>query len=218
MRDIIIACAGSYGKEAYYKVKKINEAAKKENREIPYNIIGFIDDNVRTMNGTEIDLPILGTIDGWDPIGNELYVMGTGNPRSKAEISNLLKSKGCNFISVIRPDSYISGTIKMGEGCAINAYAIGCDVVLGNYVDVHASFIMSGAYLGDYSTTMGFSVVEKAIIGKGVSVGSHAVVKEGVHVGNNVEICAGSIVYEDIPDNVTVIGDPARIWSKKDDV
>jgi serine acetyltransferase len=48
-------------------------------------------------------------------------------------------------------------------------------------------------------------------LGENVIVGAHVVVLGGVHIGNNVKIGAGSVVMKDIPDNCTVVGNPARI-------
>ena len=45
-------------------------------------------------------------------------------------------------------------------------------------------------------------------------VGANAVVLGGVHIGNNVKIGAGAVVTKDIPDNCTVVGNPARIVKK----
>jgi serine O-acetyltransferase len=47
-----------------------------------------------------------------------------------------------------------------------------------------------------------------------VIVGSHVVALGDVHIGNNVKIGAGSVVLNDILDNCTVVGNPARIVRK----
>lgn len=48
-------------------------------------------------------------------------------------------------------------------------------------------------------------------IGNNVIVGIHSIILPGVRVGNHVVIGAGSIVTKDIPDNVVVAGNPAKI-------
>ena len=48
-------------------------------------------------------------------------------------------------------------------------------------------------------------------IGNDVWVGGSAIILPGVTVGNNVIIAAGSIVTKNIPDNVVVGGNPAKI-------
>ena len=42
-------------------------------------------------------------------------------------------------------------------------------------------------------------------------IGAGAIVIGGITVGNNVIIGAGSVVVKDIPDNATVVGNPARV-------
>jgi maltose O-acetyltransferase len=44
-----------------------------------------------------------------------------------------------------------------------------------------------------------------------VWIGAQAIILPGVTVGHNVVIAAGSVVTKDIPDNVLVAGNPARI-------
>jgi NDP-sugar pyrophosphorylase family protein len=58
--------------------------------------------------------------------------------------------------------------------------------------------------------------VEKTIIGKNVFLGLNAVVLPGIKVGNGSIIGAGSIVTKDVPENVIVVGNPARIVSTVD--
>ncbi|MDE8563743.1 maltose O-acetyltransferase [Anoxybacillus rupiensis] len=48
-------------------------------------------------------------------------------------------------------------------------------------------------------------------IGHNVWIGGRAVINPGVTIGNNVVIASGAVVTKDIPDNVVVGGNPARI-------
>jgi acetyltransferase-like isoleucine patch superfamily enzyme len=54
--------------------------------------------------------------------------------------------------------------------------------------------------------------MKETIIGNGVRIGSNSTILP-VKIGDNVIIGAGSVVTKDIPDNVTVYGNPARIRS-----
>ncbi len=51
-------------------------------------------------------------------------------------------------------------------------------------------------------------------IGNNVWIGGRAVINPGVTIGNNVVIGSGSVVIRDIPDDVVVAGNPARIIKK----
>ncbi|KAJ2856743.1 hypothetical protein GGI22_003721 [Coemansia erecta] len=48
-------------------------------------------------------------------------------------------------------------------------------------------------------------------IGNNVWIGGSAVILPGVTIGDNVTVGAGSVVTKDVPDNVVVAGNPARI-------
>ena len=48
-------------------------------------------------------------------------------------------------------------------------------------------------------------------IGDNVWIGGSAVIVPGVTIGNNVVVAAGAVVTKDVPDNVVVGGNPAKI-------
>lgn len=53
-------------------------------------------------------------------------------------------------------------------------------------------------------------------IGNNVWIGGRAVINPGVTIGHNVVIASGSVVVKDVPDNVVVGGNPARIIKEID--
>lgn len=52
---------------------------------------------------------------------------------------------------------------------------------------------------------------ELPLIGDDVTICCGAIIVGGVKIGNNVIVGAGSVVTKNIPDNCTVVGNPARI-------
>ena len=51
----------------------------------------------------------------------------------------------------------------------------------------------------------------KVKIGNNVFIGMHSTILKGVTIGDNVIIGANSLVNKDVPDNVVVAGNPARV-------
>lgn len=210
MKDLIIVCGGSYGKELYSTIGTINKNAESLGKDIPYNVLGFLDDNPHALDGSGIRKPILGRIADWKPRGSEVYAIGAAFPETKSKIALMLKERGCIFETLIHPSSIICDDIIMGEGCYITAYYISAGVKLGNFVNINGSMLCPGAEVCDFSTTTGFTVVDyKAKVGKRVFLGSHSVISPGVTVGDDAKVAVGSIVTDDVRPGVMVFGVPA---------
>ncbi len=211
MQKVIIVCAGTYGKEVYWILDSINREARMRGQEEPYHILGFINDKPDALDGHGIPAAILGTIKDWQPIGDEKYVLGLGTPGDKKMLAEMLKPRGFQFINAVSPYAYVSPDLQMGEGCVITGGAyIGAEVQFGNFVDIHGSMIYSGARIGDFCTTTGFTVVENAVIEEGVYIGSKVVVTAGCTVGAWSQVAVGSVVTADVRPGVTVFGMPAQ--------
>lgn len=52
------------------------------------------------------------------------------------------------------------------------------------------------------------------VIGDNVIIGTHSQIIGNVKIGNNAVVGAGAIVTHDVPDNVVVVGNPAKILIK----
>lgn len=210
MKDIIIVCAGSTAQEVYFLIKTINQNAREKNKEIPYRILGFLSDVPDALEGSGIQEKILGTIQDWKPVGDEVYAMGLADPRGKEKLSIMLKSRGCKFETLILPGCYICGDVIMGEGCIILGDSIGNKARLGNFVNIMGSMIGQYSQIGDYSSITGFANIPGATLGKRVFVGSHAVILKHCKVGDDAFVCAGSIVASHVKPGTKVFGVPAQ--------
>lgn len=51
-------------------------------------------------------------------------------------------------------------------------------------------------------------------IGENVWIGGNAVICPGVTIGDNVVVGAGAVVTKDVPNNVVIGGNPAKIIKK----
>ncbi len=99
-------------------------------------------------------------------------------------------------------------------GCFIAPAAeIGPGFVVHNLYGV----IVGGTRIGRNCTVASGSKISYAVrqIGDDVSIGMGAVIVENVTIGNNVRVAPNSLVFTDVPDNTTVMGNPARIGLRR---
>lgn len=203
MKNIIIAGAGGFGREAYYLIKAINKAAPK------WHFKGYINDIPVDLHKFKIDAEVLGTIRDWQPSDDEVFAIGISSPKGKEKVVEILKSKGAHFASLIHPLAQINETAELGEGCMVSGgSSIGDCSRIGNFVSIAGSMIGQDVVIGDFSTTTGFSNVPTAKLGKRVFVGSQAVVLNDV--GDDAYICAGSVVLKKVKNGEHVFGVPAK--------
>lgn len=203
MKDLIIVGAGGFGREALYLALDIN----KDNPQ--WNIKGFIDDNGHALDGVQCDYPIIGKISDWQPKENEVFAMGIAAPKTKEMLSNIMKSRGAKFVTLISRYIRIQPYVSIGEGCVITGN-IGDNSKLGNFVHIAGSMIGQDSDIGDYSTTTGYVNIAGATLGKRVFVGSHAMVLNHTKVGDDVEIYPGSMVIRKVKAGARVFGMPAK--------
>lgn len=123
-----------------------------------------------------------------------------------------------NPISAIHPSAVISQSVKMGDGIMIAANAtINPLVQLGKGVICNtSSSIDHECIIGDFChLAPGVVLCGSVKVGKGTFIGANSVVRQGITIGNNVTIGAGTVIVKDVPDGVTVVGNPARQLEKK---
>lgn len=207
MKKLIIVGAGGFGIEAYYLAKSINKKSP------TWDILGFLSDVPDVLSGHKIDVPIIGTIQDWEPSDDEYFVIAISSSNAKERLYNHLKSKGAKFAVLIAPTALVCPTAEIGEGTVITGYStVGDEASIGKCVHIAGSMVGAHAEIGDFSTTTGFANITNAKLGKRVFVGSHAVILNNISVGDDAFVCAGSIVFSKVKPGKKVFGNPAKIF------
>jgi acetyltransferase-like isoleucine patch superfamily enzyme len=115
-----------------------------------------------------------------------------------------------NMTSWFRVNYFRMMGIKVGKGCYISIHAH-VDVrrgkiFIGNHVDIgRGACILS--HTGFQPTKEG----EPTIVEDNAIIFVNAIVFPGVRIGKNSIVGAGSVVMKDVPPNVVVQGNPARV-------
>ena len=117
----------------------------------------------------------------------------------------------------------IQKNVSVGRRCKISSHTFICEgvtiedqVFVGhNVAFVNDSFPRATSATGDLQTAEDW-VVEKTLVKKGASIGSGATILANVTIGERAIVGAGSVVTRDVPPDVIVVGNPARILRRID--
>ncbi len=98
--------------------------------------------------------------------------------------------------SVVMQGVIIQSCVSIEKHCIINtAASVDHDCIIENFVHISPNATLCG----------------NVFVGEGSQVGAGAVIIPGIKIGKWSLVAAGAIVTRDVPDNVMVIGNPARI-------
>lgn len=146
-------------------------------------------------------------------------VGSVGDSSGRRRLYKMARSHGFEMISAIHPGAVISPSVRMGSGVTVMAGAIvNADAAFGENVIVNTGAIVEhDCTIGNHvHISPGARLASLVQVGDGAHVGLGACVLQGVTIGRNVVVGAGAVVVEDVPDEVTVVGVPARIVRRRE--
>ncbi len=122
------------------------------------------------------------------------FIIAMGEPRFRRECFDKMKQAGYIGAVLKHPSAYVSPDAVIGEGAAV------CQgVYIGSLVRIGAN-----AFIGGH-----VKICDNAFLGSGASL------KDRICVGKESVVALGSAVFNDVPDNATAVGNPARIVSEE---
>lgn len=182
-----------------------------------FGIVGILD-KAELMGREVLGYQIIGDDNDYEKFRAEgcEFLVTVGQIKTafvRKRIYENLKKINAKLAKVISPEAYVSqhatigtGTIimnnvfvnasaKVGENCILNT---GC--IIEHEVEVGAhTHISTGALINGGS-----------VIGAETFIGSGAIISNQINVGNKVIVGAGTLVIDNVYDNSTVVGIPAK--------
>ena len=179
-----------------------------------YTVAGFVEnmERERCRDGFE-GLPLF-WIDDIDGMSHDcLAVCAFGTTRRSGFIAQV-SELGFRFATIVHPTATMSGSSSVGEGSIISpGVIVAAKTIVGNHVIINrGSSIGHHTVIGDVTTIgPGANIAGSCNIGQKTFIGMGAIVLDHINIGSNSVVGAGALVTKDVPDNVQVMGIPARI-------
>lgn len=147
---------------------------------------------------------------------NRLLLMGIANARSRSlrgDIHRRLDLPDSAWTVFRDPASSVSGRAQLGAGSILYpGVRVGTNAALGKQVVVYYNAVIHhDCKIGDgVAICAGAILAGHVRVGEGSYLGAGCLIRDGVTIGRNVLVGMGAVVTQDVPDDWTVVGVPAR--------
>lgn len=150
-------------------------------------------------------------------IKGKYFLPTMGNLIERHKVITKLTELGGNIPTIVHPTAHISRFTKIADQGVLIGIGVELqnDVIIDQNVIIrsnaticHNTNIKSDVFIGPKALIGAYITIEKfAFIGQG----SILISGKAEHIGENSLVGAGAMVTKPIPDNVVVLGNPARI-------
>jgi acetyltransferase EpsM len=186
-----------------------------------YEIIGFLDDiNPKRRGEAFCGSTVLGGREQMKDLqkqGIHHILFGFGDCQARLKLADWVRRHGFQLGTAIHPRAVVAADVQIGEGTVIAAGTvinpatrIGVNVIVNTCASVdHECLIEDGCHIAP-----GVHLGGRVTVRQGVWIGIGATVKDGVRIGAGSIIGAGTVVLNDIPEDVVAFGIPAKVKKK----
>lgn len=187
-----------------------------------YQIAGLVDDSPELKGTVRGDYSVLGNRDdlaGMSGAGIDGVIVALGDNYRRKLVCEEIERMGFKLISAIHPFAIIGSRVRIGAGTLVVAgVVVNVDAEIGENVIVNTGATIDhdcriGAHV---HLSPGVHLAGRVSVGALTHIGIGAVVLPNLTIGQNCIIGAGAVVRDNIPDNVVVVGNPARILKQNE--
>lgn len=188
-------------------------------------VVGLTDKNEELWGKKILEVPVLGNdslvreLLSEDKIDSVILGLGYKLISVREKIYDQITKLDVKVATAIHPSATVAKSSSIGKGSVVMAGAVvnprakieeNCVVNTGAIIE-HDVAIGKGCFVQG-----GANIAGSVIIGTNSVVGLGASIIEEKRVGTNSIIGAGAVVTEDVPDNLVVVGVPAKKLRRND--
>jgi sugar O-acyltransferase (sialic acid O-acetyltransferase NeuD family) len=188
-----------------------------------YEVMGFLDPKPELQGKSVLGAPVLGNDNLLPKLrgnGIRYFFLGlgsSGDTRPRQRLFELALEHGMKPINAVHPQAVISPSAELGKGITVMAgVVINACARLGVNVIVNTGAIIEhDCVIGDHvHIATGAQLASTVHVGDRTHIGLGASILQCINVGRNTIVGAGAVIVDDVPDNVVVVGVPARVLKK----
>jgi sugar O-acyltransferase (sialic acid O-acetyltransferase NeuD family) len=213
-RKLLIVGAGGLGSEYVWVAEEMN-AADRQRGHSPWEILGFVDDDLQRRSQIFAGYFIHGNIEeacakfGKTDLG---FAVAIGNNKAREQVARQAEALGLTPETLIHPSAIVAGTAEVGRGSYLAPGTVVCPgarvgrhVILNTHVSVgHDSTLEDFVQLCPGSRISG-----GCRVGKSGFLGSNASLAPKIVVGEMAVVGANSLAIRKVAPRTTVLGCPA---------
>lgn len=145
------------------------------------------------------------------------FIVSIGNNSIRSTIVQKLSAHYtfCDFIP--HNTAFIAPSVSIGKGSVVMPNAvINSDTKIGEHVIINsASVIEHDCTVEDFCHISPHATLAGSVsVGIGTHIGIGAQIIPGIKIGSWATIGAGAVIIEDVPDGVTIVGNPGKVIKK----
>ena len=162
--------------------------------------------------------PVIGHSEDYRPLlkSTDAILVGIGSNIVRETVLSELLIQNLNVPNLIHPTAYVSSTATIGTGTVIFAQAavnVDAQIGMGCIINTSAS-VDHDCILGDFChISPGAHLAGGTKIGSRSWLGVGSVTKQLIEIGHDCTIGAGAAVVQNVYNDSTVMGVPARLKS-----
>ena len=180
----------------------------------PLQVVGYLDDDARLHGEARVGGRVLGPLEAHRSIPHDALVVAVGDNARRRQLFQTFAAEGERFVAATHASTIVGEDVEIGHGAMVAA-----GVILNPGVRVGQNVILNTAcsidhhcVIGDHAhVAPGVRLGGQVIVGDMTLVGIGAVVLPGIRIGERTIVGGGAVVIDDVPDGVTVVGNPARV-------
>ena len=185
-----------------------------------FDVVALLDANEELWGRKVLEIPVMGD----DAQLARVYERGVrtafigvgsvGSMKARQSLFDKAREQGFDIARAVHPLSVVSPSAEIGEGPTVMAGAvINAQASLGDNVIVNTGAVVEhDCVIGHHvHVATAAALAGEVRVGEATHIGLGARVLQGVTIGRRVVVGAGAVVVRDVPDEVVVMGVPAKI-------